>query len=91
VSRAATRAERRRDALALALLVGGMALMFLGYTGFRALAGYGSSDVPLQPGQRAWDIFLRHFLVAAAGLLLVLSGLGTAVWSYLRRKRDLPD
>ncbi|HEU4564405.1 MAG TPA: hypothetical protein VFS05_07150 [Gemmatimonadaceae bacterium] len=89
MSRPATRAERRRDAIAIALLLGGLACFAFAFVGFRALAGHEATmDVPLEQGQKASEIFMRHFFFAVAGLALVLAGLGTAVWSYLRRRRE---
>jgi hypothetical protein len=85
-----TPGERRRDVAALVLLGLGAAALGYAFVGFRALAAYEETmDIPLRPGQEAWDIFLRYFLIGVAGLASVLAGLGTAVWSYLRRRRAL--
>jgi hypothetical protein len=80
----ATSAERRRDALALVLLLGGVALFVIAFLGFDRLQ---AGPIELRAGQRAMPIFIRYVIVTAAGLALVLAGLATAVWSYLRRRR----
>jgi uncharacterized membrane protein YidH (DUF202 family) len=84
MSAGATREERRRDAVALGLLAGGVAFFVVAFIGFQRLP---ARTHALRPGEQAYPIFLRYFILTAVGLALVLAGLGTAVWSYVRRQR----
>jgi hypothetical protein len=85
VSRRVSAADRRRDLIAIGLVLGGAVLFVVAWAQMATL----NYPVPVRPGQQAYPIFFRYFLMAAAGVLLILGGVGSAIWAYVRRRRRL--
>jgi hypothetical protein len=74
--------ERRRDAVALALLVAGALLFLYAYRGMQELAAGHFAVAPGELAVRRW----AHFRdLSYAGMALAAIGVGVAVWSYWRR------
>jgi hypothetical protein len=87
VSRPITRGDRVRDAVALLLVVAAVAPVAYAWRGFIALSD--ESRIRVAPGQTAIAQFMHFFWFAAAGLILIVIGVGVAIWSYLKRRRRL--
>lgn len=85
MSAPATRAERLRDAIALALLVGGAALFFYAFRGMENLA---AGRFAVAPGEWAIARWSHYRTLSLAGMGLAVLGIATAVYSYWRRARQ---
>ena len=88
MSPAPTAADRRRDLIAIALVIGGAVLFVIGFLKLRELH---TQPIVLPPGGRAYPIFLRYYLLSVLGLVLAFAGIGTAVWAFLRHERSAAD
>ncbi len=86
MSRGVTADDRRRDVIALALVAVGALIFIIAWVQLRGLH---TGPIDVQVGQRALPIFVRYVILAAAGLALVLAGVGTGVWAHARRARRL--
>jgi hypothetical protein len=82
-----TRGDRVRDAVALLLVVAAVAPVAYAWRGFISLSD--ESRIPVAPGQAAFAQFMHFFWFAVTGLFLIVTGLGVAIWSYLKRRRRL--
>ena len=82
-----TPADRLRDAVALALLVGGIALFVYANRGLETLA---AGRISVAPGEWAITQWSRYRGLSFAGLGLVAAGIAMAAYSYWRRaiRRD---
>ena len=85
-----TPADRLRDAVALALLVGGAALFVYAYRGLETLA---AGRITVAPGEWALTLWSRYRGLSFAAIGLVAAGVAMAAYSYWRRavRRDEPE
>ena len=79
-----TPADRLRDAVAVALLVAGVALFLYAYRGLEALA---AGRISVGPGEWATNQWSHYRGLSFAGLGLVAGGLAVAAYSFWRRAR----
>jgi hypothetical protein len=87
VTERVTRGDRARDAVALLLVIVAVAPVTYAWRGFVSLSE--ESRIVLRPGETAFQQFMHYFWFAVAGLLLLVTGIGVATWSYLKRRRRL--
>jgi hypothetical protein len=88
VTRAVSAAERRRDRIALGLLVAGIFLYGASYLGMHNMA-----EIPIitVPGHLVVPKFTRLWLMSLLGLALILAGGVAMAWSFTRyhaRRKD---
>ena len=83
-----TPADRLRDAVALALLVGGAALFFYAYRGLQALA---AGQITVAPGELAVSQWARLRGLSLTGIAIAAGGIAMAAYSYWRRARRGPE
>ena len=77
-------ADRLRDAVALALLVGGIALYAYAFLGMEGLA---AGRITAAPGEWATSRWVRYRQLSLAGLGVAAAGVAMAVYSFWRRSR----
>lgn len=82
-----TRGDRARDAVALLLMVVAVPLVAYSWKGFASISD--EARLIVQPGESAFSQFMHFFWFALAGFVLLLCGVGVAVWSYIKRRRRL--
>jgi hypothetical protein len=82
-----TRGDRLRDAVALLLVIVAIAPVAYAWRGFLSISE--ESRIVLAPGESAFSQFLHFFWFALAGVVLMIVGVGVAIWSYLKRRRRL--
>lgn len=82
-----TRGDRARDAVALLLMVAAVPLVAYAWRGFASISD--EASIIVQPGESAFSQFMHFFWFALAGFILLLCGVGVAVWSYIKRRRRL--
>ena len=82
-----TRGDRARDAFALLLMVAAVPLVAYSWRGFSSISD--EARLIVQPGEGAFSQFMHFFWFALAGFVLLLCGVGVAVWSYIKRRRRL--
>jgi hypothetical protein len=82
-----TRGDRARDLLALGLLVIAVIPTAYAWLGMHELAS--QEHIVVRPGEVAFSQFMHYFWFAVAGLLLLVSGIVVAVWTYFRRRRRI--
>jgi uncharacterized membrane protein len=82
-----TRGDRLRDAVALLLVIVAIAPVAYAWRGFLSISE--ESRIVLAPGESAFSQFLHFFWFALAGVVLIIVGVGVAIWSYLKRRRRL--
>lgn len=84
-----TRGDRKRDAVAMLLVIAAVAPVAYAWRGFVSLSE--ESRIVLEPGERAFPQFMHYFWFALAGVLLLVAGIGVAIWSYVKRRRRLRE
>jgi hypothetical protein len=82
-----TRGDRLRDAVGLLLVIVAIAPVAYAWRGFLSISE--ESRIVLTPGETAFSQFLHFFWFALAGVVLMIVGVGVAIWSYLKRRRRL--
>jgi hypothetical protein len=82
-----TRGDRVRDAVALLLMVAAVPLVAYAWRGFASISD--EARLIVEPGASAFSQFMHFFWFALAGFVLLLCGVGVAVWSYIKRRRRL--
>jgi hypothetical protein len=82
-----TRGDRLRDAVAVLLVIVAIAPVAYAWRGFLSISE--ESRIVLAPGESAFSQFLHFFWFALAGVVLMIVGVGVAIWSYLKRRRRL--
>ncbi len=75
------RADRVRDAVAIAVLLVGAALYAYAYGGMHTLA---ASAIVRVPGHTALERFDRYWQLSRVGLLLMGAGIAAVAWSFWR-------
>jgi uncharacterized membrane protein YidH (DUF202 family) len=84
VSPRPTAADRLRDAVSLALLVGGVVLFAYAFRGMQGLA---AGRISVARGQLAVTQWTHYRDLSVTGALLAALGIAVGVYSYLRRAR----
>ena len=87
MTRPVRRADRVRDAVAMAVLLVGAALYAYAYGGMHSLADHAIVRVP---GHTALERFDRYWQLSRVGLLLMGAGILAVAWSFLRFRLHPP-
>jgi peptidoglycan/LPS O-acetylase OafA/YrhL len=79
-----TTADRLRDALALLLVVIGLALTVAAFIGNRRLA---SQPIVVAAGQSAFSLWMRNYYMEFAGYALIVAGVLVGIVSFAMHAR----
>jgi hypothetical protein len=77
-------ADRVRDAIALALVIGGVALLIIAHVGNSRLA---TQPIVVAKGQTAFSIWMRYYYMGFAGVGAVIAGVLVGFGSYIIHAR----
>jgi hypothetical protein len=77
-------ADRVRDAIALALVIGGVALLIIAHLGNSRLA---TQPIVVVKGQTAFSIWMRYYYMGFAGVGAVIAGVLVGFGSYIIHAR----